>query len=89
MDHELNLPIDNRDGPGPTRGCAFDFDWKARHHESGRWQKFEIVQLFDMAIADVTAGYVAFPDNAGISGFGIFFRGVNKLRVPASAVDTG
>jgi len=43
--------------------------WEARHHEARRGQEFEIVQLFDMTVADVPPGLVAFPDQAGVSWF--------------------
>src|ERR1700675_4595442 len=86
---EAASAVQNRDRPGPARGCALDLDRETRHGESGRGQLLEIVQLFDVAIADVAARLVAFPDQAGILGFGVFLRGIDERRVPAPAVDAG
>src|SRR5665213_4554492 len=41
-----------------------------------------------MAIADVTPGLVTFPNQAGVAGLDVFFRGVNERRIPTPAVDT-
>src|SRR6185437_3455736 len=81
--------IDDRDRPGAARGRALDLDRKTGHGETRRRQLLEIMQLFDVAIADVTAGLVPFPDQAGVPGSGIFFGGVDERRVPAPAVDAG
>jgi len=42
------------------------------------------VQLFDVAVADMASGLVAFPDQARIFRFGEFFRGVDERCVLAS-----
>ena len=47
------------------------------------------MQLFDVAVADVAPGLVAFPDQACIFGLGEFLRGVDERGVPAPAVDAG
>src|SRR6185312_12606037 len=83
------LPVENRDRPRPAGGGALDLYWKARHHKTGRRQLLQIVQLLNVAIADVTPGLVAFPDQARIPGLGIFLRGIDKGRVPTPAVDAG
>src|SRR3954451_21701720 len=57
--------VEYRHRPRPPRRGALDLHRKARHHEPGRRQLLQIVQLFDVAIADVAAGLVAFPDQAG------------------------
>src|SRR4030095_7736452 len=74
--------VENGNCPGPSRRCALDLHRKARHHESGRRQLLEIMQLLDVAIADMAAGLVAFPDQAGILGLRIFLGGVDERRVP-------
>src|SRR6266478_32043 len=84
-----HLAIDDRHRPCPARRSALDLDRKARHGETGRRQKLQIVQLFDMAVADVASGLVALPDQAGIPGLGELFRGVDERRIPAPAVDAG
>jgi hypothetical protein len=59
----------------------------ARHGETCRGQKLEIVRLFDMAIADVASGLVAFPNQAGVFGFGVFLRGIDERRVSRTALE--
>src|SRR3982074_997626 len=81
--------LDHRDGAGPAGGTAGHLDRKAAHHETLRRQRFEIVQLLDMAIADLAAGLVALPDQAGVVGGEIFLPGVYERGVPAPAVCTG
>src|SRR5882757_11063431 len=83
------LSVKDRHRAGPACRGTLDLHRKTRHHEAGRRQLLEIMQLFDMAIADVAAGLVAFPNHAGIPGLGIFLRGVDERRVPAPAVDAG
>src|SRR5438552_270991 len=81
--------VEDRHRPGPAGGRAFDLDRKTGDGETGRRQLLEVVQLFDVAVADVAPGLVTFPDQAGVPGFGVFLRGVDKRRVPAPAVDAG
>src|ERR1700722_181362 len=83
------LLVDDGDRAGPSGGSTFDLHRKAGNREAGCGQTLEIVQLFDVAIADVASGLVAFPDQAGILGFGIFLGGMNERRVPAPAVNAG
>jgi len=42
-----------------------------------------------MAVADLAAGLVPFPDQAGVVGGEISFLGMDERRVPAPAVDAG
>src|SRR5437588_10663543 len=58
------LAVENSHRPRPARRGALDLHGKTRHHKAGRGQLLEIMQFFDMAIADVAAGLVAFPDQA-------------------------
>src|SRR5207248_1680950 len=69
------LSLDNGDGAGPAGRGAADLDWEAADHEAVRWERFEIVQLFEVAITDLAPGLVAFPDQPGIAGRGIFLLG--------------
>src|SRR6185312_12823642 len=48
--------VENGHRPRPPGRGTLDLHREARHHEAGRRQLFEIVQLFDVAIADVAAG---------------------------------
>src|ERR1700676_5306507 len=82
-------PVDDSHRPGPACGGAFDLDRKAGDGEAGRGQLLEVVQLFDVAVADVAPGLVTFPDQTGVPGFGVFLRGIDERRVPAPAVDAG
>ena len=52
-------------------------------------QGFEVVQLFQVAVADVAAGLVAFPDQAGVVGLAVLLGGVHEGRVPAPGVGAG
>src|SRR6476659_5241660 len=81
--------FDDRHRPRPAGGRALDLDRETRHGEPGRGQLLEVVQLFDVAVADVASGLVAFPDQAGIPGFGVFLRGVDEGCIPAPAVNAG
>src|SRR5882757_1018987 len=47
------------------------------------------MQLLDVAIADLAASPVTFPNEAGVVGLGVLRLGVDERRVPAPAVDTG
>src|SRR6516162_8548014 len=80
---------DDRDGARPAGGTAAHFDRKAAHHEPSGRQRFEIVELLDVAIADLAAGSVAFPDQTRVAGGEIFLLGVDERRVPAPAVGAG
>src|SRR3954454_15954530 len=73
-------PLDDRHRPSPARRSALDLDREAGHGETGRRQLLQIVQLFDVAIADMAAGLVAFPDQAGVLGLGVFLRRVDERR---------
>src|SRR5689334_23116060 len=81
--------LQNRNRARPSGRSALDLHGEARHLEPGRRQLFEIVQLLEMAIADMAAGLVAFPDQAGVFRLGVFLRGVNERGVPAPAVGAG
>src|SRR6266852_7971716 len=81
--------IQDRDRAGPAGGAGPYLDRKAAHLEAGRRQAFQIVQLLEMAIADLAAGLVALPDQARIAGLGKFLGCVHERRIPAPAVDSG
>src|SRR5262249_27090911 len=64
--------IENGDRTGPACRPGPHLDRKAAHLEALGRQLFEIVQFLEMAIADLAAGLVAFPDKARIAGLGEF-----------------
>src|SRR5437868_1865697 len=83
------LSLDNGDGAGPAGRGAADLDREATHHKPVGRERFEIVQLFEVAITDLAPGLVTFPDQVGIAGRGIFLLGVDKGRIPAPAIGAG
>src|SRR3974377_369952 len=78
--------VDNRHRARPSGETAAHFHRKATHHETGRRQRLEIVQLLDMAIADLAAGAMTFPDQLGIARLGVFLYFVYRGRVPARPI---
>ncbi len=81
--------IDDRDRARPTGGAAAHLDREATHREALRRQRFQIMQLLDVAIADLAAGLVAFPDQAGVACGEVFLLGVHERRIPTPAVGSG
>src|SRR5512139_1663170 len=55
--------LEDRDRARPAGRRAADLVREAGDGEAVAGQRFEIVQLLEMAVADVPAGLVAFPDN--------------------------
>ena len=47
-----------------------DLYWEAGHFEAKGWELLEVRELFHVAITDLTPGLVAFPNQAGVAGFG-------------------
>src|ERR1039457_1747101 len=70
--------INDRHRPRPAGGPATDLHRKAAHCEARGRQSLEIVQLLDMAIADLAPGPVTLPDQLGVMGLGIFLLGVDE-----------
>jgi hypothetical protein len=50
---------------------------------------FQVVQLLQVAVADVAAGLVTFPDQAGVLRFAVLLCGVDERGVPAPGVGAG
>jgi len=74
---------------GPAGRAAAHLDGKAAYRETPCRQAFQVVQLLDVAVADLPAGLVAFPDEARVAARGIFRLGVDEGRIPAPAVGAG
>src|SRR5690606_32270263 len=85
----IALFLEDGDSAGETGRGALDLEREAGDHVAGRGQPVELSQLLDVAIADLHAGAVAFPDQRGIPGLGIAARGVDEGRVPAPRVGAG
>src|SRR5665213_1160376 len=81
--------VENGDSPGPAAGSGADLHREAAHHETLRRQHFEIVQLLDVAIADLAAGTVALPDDGGVLALREAVLGVDERRVPTPAIGAG
>src|SRR5437899_868531 len=81
--------VEDRDGAGPAGRGTADLDRKAADREAVGGQRFEIVQLFEVAIADLAPRLVPFPDQPGIASRGVFLLGMDKRRIPAPAVGAG
>src|SRR6185437_16433581 len=64
--------IEDRHRPSPAGRAAAHFHRKAAYREALGRQGFEIVQFLDMAVADFAPGAMAFPDQLGVAGLGIF-----------------
>src|SRR6266853_3724098 len=60
-----------------------DLDREAAHRKSGGGQHFEVVELLDVAIADLAPRLVALPDQARVLGLEVLLLGVHERRVPA------
>ena len=83
------LAFEQRHAAGPARRGGFDLDGEAAHFETEWRQLVEVGQLFHMAITDVAAGLVAFPDDARVAGLEKPLMREREWRVPAPAVDAG
>src|SRR3954471_198195 len=83
------LILDDRDRARPSGGRFLDLDRKARDLEAVVGQGVEVRQLFHVAITDLTAGLVTFPDDAGVPGLLVSLRRVVERRVPAPRVCAG
>src|SRR6185437_4823856 len=66
----------NRSRP-PSRSAAYLYG-EAAHHEAGRGNCLQVVQFFDMAIADIAAGPVSLPDERCIVCLRIFFQRMDE-----------
>src|SRR5258706_6962879 len=74
------LALEDGDGAGPAGRSAADLDREAADREAVARQRLEVVQLLEVAVADLAAGLVAFPDQAGVAGFLVLRLGVDERR---------
>src|SRR5471032_934012 len=81
--------LEDRDRPRPAGTGAPNLVRKAGDGEAVAGQRFEIVQFLDVAVADVAAGLVAFPDDRGIVVLLPFLGGEVERRIPAPGIGTG
>src|SRR6516164_4147496 len=84
-----NGSIKQRHGAGPAGRAAFHFVREARDDEAVVWKPFQIAQLLHMAIGNLAAGFVAFPDDRWVMRFEPALAGVHEGRVPAPGIDAG
>src|SRR5580698_4833158 len=81
--------IEQRDAAGPAGRGSLDLHREAADLETERRQLVEIGELLHVAITDLAAGLVSFPDEACVAGFREPFAGERKRCVPAPAVGAG
>src|SRR3546814_18990923 len=85
----LPILVNDGDRPGPARRCAANLDGEACDHEAGRGQGFQIVQFFEVAVADVAAGLVALPNDRSVVVGLVTGCGMGKGRISAGTVRSG
>src|SRR5687767_10149537 len=85
----FRLFLENGDGSRPARGGALHLHREARDGEAMRRQHLEIVQLLDVAVADLAPGLVPFPDHLHVLRRRVALRHVLVVRVPGPAVGAG
>src|SRR3981189_965501 len=83
------LLLEDRHRARPAGGGAADLVREAGDGEAMAGQRLEIVQLLEVAVADVAAGFVALPDDRRIVILGPFLGGEIERRVPAPGVGAG
>src|SRR5579872_4216994 len=81
--------FDDRHGARPAGRGALDLHRETDDREAGRGQSLQVVQLLEMAIADMAAGFVPFPDQRRVLRLGEFLGRVDERRVPAPSVGAG
>ena len=54
-----------------------------------RRQRLQIVKLLQMAVTNMPAGLVPFPDQGSITRLLVFFSGVDKGCIPAPGIGSG
>src|SRR5262249_28070921 len=81
--------VNDRNRPCPTGGTGAHLYRETTHGEALGREGFEIVQFFDMAIADLASGAVPLPDQRCVSRLGVLLHRVNEWRIPAPPVGTG
>src|SRR6516162_4162358 len=84
-----SLVLQDRHSPRPTGGGGFDLDGEAGNREAVRWQRLQVVQLLDVAVANLAASPVAFPDELGVLGGSIPLGRVREGRIPGPGVGAG
>ena len=63
---EAPLFLDDRDGASPTSRSAANLHWKTGDSEAIGREAFQVVKLFQMAVANMATGFVSFPDQRGV-----------------------
>ena len=89
MPRAANLVVEQSHAASPAGGGRLDLYWEAANLEAEGWQRLEIGQLLHVAIADLAARFVTFPDDAGIAGLEKTLVRKRERRVPAPAVGAG
>src|SRR5262249_31083478 len=74
---------------GPAGRTALHLVGKTGNDETAVWKLFQIAQLLHMAIRNLAAGFVAFPDDRRVAGFEPALAHVHEGGVPAPGIDAG
>src|SRR5699024_9605110 len=78
----------NSDCSSPSRRGRVNFHRETGYFEAKCWKRFEIVQLFNVAIADFPSRFMPFPDHAGVTLSSEPFRRVYERCIPAPCICT-
>src|ERR1022692_2408085 len=81
--------IEERHTACPAGRGRLDLYREAAHLETEWRQLIEVGELLHMAVADVAARFVAFPNETRVAGFGKPLARERERRIPAPAVDAG
>src|SRR2546428_2372518 len=74
--------VDDGDRAGPAGGGAADLHRETGDREAVAGQRLEVVQLLEVAVADLAPGLVPLPDQRGVAGLLEFRLRMNERRVP-------
>src|SRR2546425_2714869 len=78
--------VDDGDRAGPAGGGAADLHRETGDREAVAGQRLEVVQLLEVAVADLAPGLVPLPDQRGVAGLLEFRLRMNERRVPRPGV---
>src|SRR5687767_14888088 len=66
-----------------------DLHREAGHLETGRRQRLQVMQLLDVAVTDLAARAMTFPDHRRITILGVLLGRETERSIPAPRVRTG
>src|SRR5580658_4777163 len=81
--------LQDGDRARPAGRCRSDLAGEARHGEPVVGKYFKIVKLLEVTIADISAGFMPFPDQASITRLLEAVFGVHERCIPTPPVGPG